>query len=216
MWAPGFYPRAVRGFQREPTSSLALKPGQCCSTGSLTAGAASGSPCPLAAPPTGALPRRHTTLRRRIVSKLTKDITESSPLAVMLADAGAPAVLALTPLAVVLADAGAPEVVAPAPDAVMLADAGAPAVLALAPLAVVLAFLAPPPRLRCASRWKGPLVNWAQQRECVRRKDSLHTGQARAQSSSAARSGAGATDADMARLGHALMTLINCRDESLQ
>ena len=112
-----------------------------------------------------------------------------------------------TPLAVVLADAGAPEVVAPAPDAVMLADAGAPAVLALAPLAVVLAFLAPPPRLRCASRWKGPLVNWAQQRECVRRKDSLHTGQARAQSSSAARSGAGATDADMARLGHALMTV---------
>jgi hypothetical protein len=98
----------------------------------------------------------------------------------MLADAGAPAVLALTPLAVVLADAGAPEVVAPAPDAVMLADAGAPAVLALAPLAVVLAFLAPPPRLRVA------------------------------------RSGAGATDADMARLGHALMTLINCRDESLQ
>ena len=35
-------------------------------------------------------------------------------------------------------------------------------------------------------------MNWAQQRECVRRKDSLHTGQARAQSSSAARSGAGA------------------------
>ena len=126
----------------------------------------------------------------------------------MLADAGAPAVLALTPLAVVLADAGAPEVVAPAPDAVMLADAGAPAVLALAPLAVVLAFIAPPPRLRCASRWKGPLVNWAQQRECVRRKDSLHTGQARAQSSSAARSEAGAADADMARLGHGLMTVV--------
>ena len=78
MWAPGFYPRAVRGFQREPTSSLALKPGQCCSTGSLTAGAASGSPCPLAAPPTGAPPRRHTTLRRRIVSKLTKDIIITS------------------------------------------------------------------------------------------------------------------------------------------
>ena len=133
-----------------------------------------------------------------------------------LADAGAPAVLALTPLAVVLADAGAPEVVAPAPDAVMLADAGAPAVLALAPLAVVLAFLAPPPRLRCASRWKGPLVNWAQ-RECVRRKDSLHTGQARAQSSSAARSGAGAADADMARLGHALMPVdLSTADESLQ
>ena len=83
--------------------------------------------------------------------------------------------------------------------AVILADAGAPAVLALTPLAVVLAFLAPPPRLRCASRWKGPKVNWAQQRECVRRKDSLHTGQARAQASSAARSGAGAADADMAR-----------------
>ena len=162
--------------------------------------------------PAGSAAHRSTAasphaLRRRTVSKLTKDITESSPLAVMLADAGAPAVLALTPLAVVLADAGAPAVVAPAPDAVMLADAGAPAVLALVPLAVVLAFLAPPPRLRCASRWKGPLVNWAQQRECVRRKDSLHTGQARAQSSSAARSGAGATDADMARLGHALMTV---------
>ena len=90
--APCFYSRAVRGFQREPTSSLALKPGQCCSTGSLTAGAASGSPCPLAAPPTGAPPRRHTTIRRRIVSKLTKDIISSSPLAVMLADASAPAV----------------------------------------------------------------------------------------------------------------------------
>ena len=47
-----------------------------------------------------------------------------------------------------LADAGAPAVLAPAPDVVMLADAGAPAVVALAPLAGVLALLAPP--LRCA------------------------------------------------------------------
>ena len=125
----------------------------------------------------------------------------------MLADAGAPVVLALTPLAVVLADAGAPEVVAPAPDAVMLADAGAPAVLALAPLAVVLAFLAPPPRL-----WSPPFqVEGAAgalgAAEGVRAaEDSLHTGQARAQSSSAARSGVGAADADMARLG---MLMIN-------
>jgi len=49
-----------------------------------------------------------------------------------------------------LADAGAPAVLAPTPDAVMLADAvadaGAPAVLALAPLAVILVRLAPPLR----------------------------------------------------------------------
>jgi len=38
----------------------------------------------------------------------------------MLADAGAPAVLAGAPLAVMLADAGAPAVLAPAPLAVML------------------------------------------------------------------------------------------------
>jgi hypothetical protein len=66
----------------------------------------------------------------------------------MLADAGAPAVLALAPLAVMFADAGAPAVLAPAPDAVMLADASAPAVLAPATLAVVLELLSPP--LRCA------------------------------------------------------------------
>jgi len=48
----------------------------------------------------------------------------------MLADAGAPVVLASDPPAAVLADSGAP--------AVMLADAGTPAVLALALLAVVL------------------------------------------------------------------------------
>jgi hypothetical protein len=35
----------------------------------------------------------------------------------MLADAGAPAVLAIAPLAVMLADAGAPAVIAGAPDA---------------------------------------------------------------------------------------------------
>jgi hypothetical protein len=45
-----------------------------------------------------------------------------------------------------LADAGAPAVLAPAPDTVMLADAGAPAVLALVPLAVMLALPAPPLR----------------------------------------------------------------------
>jgi hypothetical protein len=59
--------------------------------------------------------------------------------AVMLADRGAPAVLALAPDAVMLADAGAPAVLVPAPDAVMLADGGAPAVLALALEAVMLA-----------------------------------------------------------------------------
>jgi hypothetical protein len=46
----------------------------------------------------------------------------------MLADAGAPAVLAGVPHAVMLADAGAPAVLASAPLAVMLADASAPAV----------------------------------------------------------------------------------------
>ena len=50
-------------------------------------------------------------------------------LAVMLADAGPPAVLALAPVALMLAHADAHAVLAPAPDAVMLADAGAPAVL---------------------------------------------------------------------------------------
>jgi hypothetical protein len=51
----------------------------------------------------------------------------------MLADAGAPAVLALTALSVMFADAGAPAVLAGASLAVMLAHAGAPAVFALAP-----------------------------------------------------------------------------------
>jgi hypothetical protein len=41
----------------------------------------------------------------------------------------------LAPAAVMLTDAGAPAVLASAPDAVMLADAGAPAILAPAPLA---------------------------------------------------------------------------------
>jgi len=49
----------------------------------------------------------------------------------MLADAGAPAVLAFAPFAVMLADAGTPAVLATVPVAVMLADTGAPAVLAL-------------------------------------------------------------------------------------
>ena len=109
----------------------------------------------------------------------------------------------LAPLAVMLADAGVSAVLAPAPDAVMLADACASAVLALAPLAVVLAFLAPTrgcgalTRCLClpSSQWKEPQVHWAQQRAGVRRTDSLHTGQARARSSSAALPGAGAADA---------------------
>ena len=58
-----------------------------------------------------------------------------APLAVMLADTSAPAVLAGDPLELMLADACAPTVLALAPVAVMLADAGAPAVLASAPLA---------------------------------------------------------------------------------
>ena len=55
----------------------------------------------------------------------------------MLADGGAPAVLALAPPSVVLADGGAPSVLALAPPSVVLADGGAPAVLASAPLSVV-------------------------------------------------------------------------------
>ena len=54
-----------------------------------------------------------------------------APFAVILADAGAPTVLALAPLAVI-ADAGAPSVLAPVL-AVMLSDSVAPAVLAAAP-----------------------------------------------------------------------------------
>ena len=75
----------------------------------------------------------------------------------MLADGGAPAVLALASASVVLADGGAPAVLADAPlsdggapavlafapHSVVLADGGAPAVLALAPQPVVLA--RPPP-----------------------------------------------------------------------
>jgi len=62
------------------------------------------------------------------------------------------------PLAVLLADACTPEVVAHAPDAVVLADASAPAVLALVPLEVVLDFLAPPPRLRCERNLEGRVL----------------------------------------------------------
>ena len=78
----------------------------------------------------------------------------------MLADAGAPAVLAGAPAAVMLADAGAPAVLAIAPAAVvilvpavlagaltyavMLAGAGAPAVFAPVPLAICSQMLAPP------------------------------------------------------------------------
>jgi hypothetical protein len=62
----------------------------------------------------------------------------------MLADGGAPALLALAPLSVVFADGGSPAVLALAPHSVVLADGGAPAVLALAPLC----------RLGCARRWR--------------------------------------------------------------
>jgi hypothetical protein len=66
-------------------------------------------------------------------------VLADAPLAVMLADAGAPAVLAPAPGAVMLADAGTPAVLAGAPDAVMLADGSAPAVLAFIPAVVMLA-----------------------------------------------------------------------------
>ena len=56
------------------------------------------------------------------------------------------------PAPVMLADAGAPTVLAGTPDAVMLADAGTPAVLADAPLAVML--LAPP--LKCTHPLPSP------------------------------------------------------------
>ena len=48
-------------------------------------------------------------------------------LSVVLADGGAPAVLAYPPLAIVLADGDAPAVLACAPPSVVLADGGAPA-----------------------------------------------------------------------------------------
>jgi len=57
----------------------------------------------------------------------------------VLADGGAPAVLALAHLSVLLANGCAPSVLALAPHSVVLEDGGAPAVLALAPLSVVLA-----------------------------------------------------------------------------
>ena len=66
-------------------------------------------------------------------------VLADAPLSVVLADGGAPAVLANAPAAVVLADAGAPAVLAFAPHSVVLADGGAPAVLAPAPHSVVLA-----------------------------------------------------------------------------
>ena len=51
---------------------------------------------------------------------------------------------ACAPLALVLADARAPALLAPAPSALVLADARAPALLAFAPLALVLADARPP------------------------------------------------------------------------
>jgi hypothetical protein len=80
-----------------------------------------------------------------------------APLAVMLADAGAPAVLAGVPLVVMLADAGAPAVRALAPLAVMPADAGAAAVLALSPLAVMLADAGAPAVLALAPVANSPV-----------------------------------------------------------
>ena len=62
----------------------------------------------------------------------------------MLADAGAPAVLAGVPHAVMLADAGAPAVLASAPLAVMLADAGFPHSLQLLLMRLCSQMLAPP------------------------------------------------------------------------
>jgi hypothetical protein len=67
------------------------------------------------------------------IGSLSHHLAPAPPLVVVLAGAGAPAVLALAPDAVMLADAGAPVVLPHAPDAVMPADAGAPAVPAFAP-----------------------------------------------------------------------------------
>ena len=82
---------------------------------------------------------RQLNNRHQAMPEPQNGMPSSAAPAVMLADAGAPAVLAGAPLAVMLADAGAPAVLAGAPPAVMLADAGAPAVLALAPAAFMLA-----------------------------------------------------------------------------
>ena len=65
-----------------------------------------------------------------------------TPHSVVLADGGAPAVLAFAPLSVVLADRGAPAVLACAPHSVVLADGGAPALHAPALLTVMRAFRA--------------------------------------------------------------------------
>ena len=61
----------------------------------------------------------------------------------MVADAGAPAYLALAPLAVMLAYLRSDRLLAPALYTVVGADAGAPAYLALAPFAVMLAYRRP-------------------------------------------------------------------------
>jgi hypothetical protein len=108
----------------------------------------------------------------------------------MLANAGAPAVLAGAPDAVMLADAGAPAVLAGAPLAVMLADAGAPAVLAPAPLSVMLADVAPVPLavmiadagalqslhlLLRLGRWCCPTqATWQQRRQAHRGQGTQH------------------------------------------
>ena len=71
---------------------------------------------------------------------------------IIMADAGAPAVLAPAPAAVMLANAGTPTVFGLAPEAVMLADAGAPAVLVGAPLAAMLADAGAPQSLQMLLR----------------------------------------------------------------
>jgi len=99
------------------------------------------------------LPRSSRTAGFCSIGSLSHHLAPAPPLVVVLADAGAPAVLALAPDAVMLADAGAPAVLALAPLAVVLADVGTPAVLAFAPvgaaLVVVCLDVVPlPPRFR--------------------------------------------------------------------
>ena len=90
------------------------------------------------------LQRSHTSFlellqagRHRVVRLLTT-LLASAPLALVLADARAPALLALAPDALVRADARSPALLALAPLALVLAEARPPALLASAPSALVL------------------------------------------------------------------------------
>jgi hypothetical protein len=74
-----------------------------------------------------------------------------APLSVVLAYVGAPAVLANTSASVVLADGGAPAVLAPSPYLPVCAEGGAPAVHALALASAMRAF-------RCRLRRPDPLL----------------------------------------------------------